>query len=266
MPHQDTTTSLKEPTAFCNKCNTHSGITLVSLSNLVTLSMSRNSSSKPIHPLWFWLALGAATVLFSLLLYSQTFRDTVESAVLWAKEMMSTNAVLGAVVFFLFAALSAMLAFTSSAALVPSANLVWGKLVTFLLLWGGWVTGAMISFGIGNVARPLLNRIGYKDSLKKYQQLLSKHMRFWLVLVFCLAVPSEIPGLLFGGIHYSFLKFLAAVAIAESIYALGLVIAGESLVAARPFPLLATVGVLIMIVAGAGWLLRKAKKRKSDGK
>jgi uncharacterized membrane protein YdjX (TVP38/TMEM64 family) len=228
--------------------------------------MSKNSSSRPIRPLWFWLALGAATLLFSLLLYSQTFRDTVESAILWAKEIMSAYPVFGAVVFFLFATLSAMLAFTSSAALVPSANLVWGKLITFLLLWGGWVTGAIISFGIGNLARPLLVRIGYKKTLDKYQQMISKHMRFWLVLLFCLAVPSEIPGLLFGGIHYPFLKFLAAVAIAESIYALGLVIAGESLMAARPFPLLVTVGVLIIIGAGAGWLLRKVKKRKSHGK
>ena len=228
--------------------------------------MSKHSSSKPIRPLWFWLALGAATLLFTLLLYSQTFRDTVESAVLWAEEMMSTNPVLGAVVFFLFATLSAMLAFTSSVALVPSANLVWGKLVTFLLLWGGWITGAMISFGIGNLARPLLNRIGYKDSLKKYQQLLSKHMRFWLVLLFCFALPSEIPGYLFGGIRYPFLKFLAAAAIAESVYALGIIIAGESLLAANPFPLLAIVGALIAVGAGTGWLLRVIKNRKAHAK
>jgi uncharacterized membrane protein YdjX (TVP38/TMEM64 family) len=210
--------------------------------------------------------LGATTLLFTLLLYSQTFRDTVEGVILWAKGIMNAYPVLGAVVFFLLATLSALLAFTSSVALVPSANLVWGKLVTLLLLWGGWVTGAIISFGIGNLARPLLVRVGYKDKLDKYQQIISKRMRFWLVLVFCLAVPSEIPGLLFGGIHYPFLKFLAAVAIAESIYALGLVIAGESLMAARPFPLLATVGVLIIIGAGAGLLLRAVKNRKSHGK
>jgi uncharacterized membrane protein YdjX (TVP38/TMEM64 family) len=227
--------------------------------------MSKHSSSKTNRPLWFWLTLGTATLLFSLLLYSRTFRDTVEGAILWAKEIMSTNPVLGAVVFFLFATLSAMLAFTSSAALVPSANLTWGKLVTFLLLWGGWITGAMISFGIGNLARPLLNRIGYKDTLKKYRQLLSKHMRFWLVLLFCFAVPSEIPGYLFGGIRYSFLKFLAAAAIAEAVYALGIIIAGESLLAANPFPLLAIVGVLIAIGAGTGWLLRRIKTRKARG-
>lgn len=228
--------------------------------------MSKDSSSRPIRPLWFWLVLGTATLLFALLLYSRNFRDTVEGAIIWAKEIMNAYPVLGAVVFFLFAALSALLAFTSSVALVPSANLVWGKLVTFLLLWGGWVTGAVIAFGIGKLARPLLSRMGYEKFFEKYQRLLSKRMRFWLVLLFCFALPSEIPGYLFGGIHYPLLKFIAAVAIAEAIYAVGLIVAGESLLAANPVPLLTTVGVLIVIGAGTGWLLRTVKDRKAHGK
>ena len=187
----------------------------------------------------------------------------MEAAIIWAKEIMSANPVLGAVVFFLFATVSAMLAFASSAALVPSANLVWGQAVTFLLLWGGWVTGAAIAFGIGNLARPLLNRLGYEKVLKKYQQLLSKRMRFWLVLLFCFAVPSEIPGYLFGGMHYPFWKFLAAAAIAEGVYAAGLIVAGESLLAANPLPFLVIVGVLIVIGAGTSWLLRVIKNRKA---
>jgi uncharacterized membrane protein YdjX (TVP38/TMEM64 family) len=214
----------------------------------------------------FWLGLGAAAVLFAVLLYSQTFRDAVEGAVTWTKEIMSANPVLGAVVFFLFATVSAMLAFASSAALVPSANLVWGQPVTFLLLWGGWVAGAAIAYGIGNLARPLLNRLGYEKVLKKYQQLLSKRMRFWLVLLFCFAVPSEIPGYLFGGMHYPFWKFLVAAAIAEGVYAVGLVVAGESLLAASPFRFLLIVAVLIVIAAGTGWLLRVIINRKASGK
>jgi membrane protein DedA with SNARE-associated domain len=85
------------------------------------------------------------------------------------------------------------------------------------------------------------------------------------VLLFCFAVPSEVPGYLFGGVHYPFLKFLAAIAIAEAIYALGLIVAGESLVAFKPLPLVATVGILIIIAAGAGLLLRALKRRKSGG-
>jgi uncharacterized membrane protein YdjX (TVP38/TMEM64 family) len=136
---------------------------------------------------------------------------------------------MGAAVFFLFAAISAMLAFTSSVVLVPPANLVWGKFITFLLLWGGWIAGAIAAFGIGNVARPLLVRLGYQETLDEYQQFVSKRMKFWTAFLFCIAVPSEVPGYLFGGLRYPFLKFLGAIAIAEAIYAFGIVIAGQNL-------------------------------------
>ena len=93
-----------------------------------------------------------------------------------------------------------------------------------------------------------------------------KRMKLWAVLLFCVAVPSEVPGYLFGGVHYPFLKFLFAIAIAESIYAFGLVVAGESLVAAKPLLLLVTVGIMIVIALSAGMLLRALKRRKSGGK
>jgi uncharacterized membrane protein YdjX (TVP38/TMEM64 family) len=202
-------------------------------------------------------------LLLTFLLYSATFRNFVDKATDWAKVIMNAHPIVGAAVFFFFAAISAMLAFTSSVVLVPPANLVWGKLITFLLLWAGWIAGAIAAFGIGNVARPLLVRLGYQETLDKYQQFVSKRMKFWSVLLFCFAVPSEVPGYLFGGLHYPFLKFLGAIAIVESIYAFGIVIAGESLAADKPFSLLATVAILIVIGIAARLLLRKLKKRKS---
>jgi uncharacterized membrane protein YdjX (TVP38/TMEM64 family) len=91
-------------------------------------------------------------------------------------------------------------------------------------------------------------------------------MRFWAVLLFCIAIPSEVPGYIFGGMRYPFLKFLLAIAIAESIYAFGLVVAGESLVNAKTLPLLVTVGVLVVMALGAGMLLRALRKRKARGR
>jgi uncharacterized membrane protein YdjX (TVP38/TMEM64 family) len=90
-------------------------------------------------------------------------------------------------------------------------------------------------------------------------------MKFWAVLLFCIAVPSEVPGYLFGGVHYPFLKFLAAIAIAEAIYAFGVIVAGESLAVAEPFPLIATIGILIAIAGIAGLTIRTLKRRKSGG-
>src|SRR5688572_14856255 len=53
------------------------------------------------------------------------------------------NAVLGASIFILFAALSAMMAFVSSAVIVPVGVYVWGKTITVLLLWTGWMLGGV---------------------------------------------------------------------------------------------------------------------------
>jgi len=210
---------------------------------------------------WFWLAVAILILLLTLPLYSETFKTFISEAIGWAKDVMNEHRVTGAIVFFLFSACSALLAFTSSAVLVPPANQVWGKFVTLALLWGGWIAGAVVAFGIGSLAYPLLTRLGYKETLENYRKYVSKRMNFWAVLLFCIAVPSEVPGYLFGGLHYPFFKFIAAMSIAEFIYAVGLVVVGENLLSANPWPLLATVAILLLMAIAAGLTLKKVKKR-----
>ena len=209
------------------------------------------------------LAVIATVITVVLLSHSESFRNLFESITLWAKDLMAANPLLGALVFFLFSMLSAMLAFASSVALVPPANLVFGKLITFLLLWGGWVAGAIVAYLIGSLARPLLIRLGYKEKLKKYEAYVSRRMKFWMVLLFCFAVPSEIPGYVMGGVHYSFWRFLIAMAFTEGIYALAAVFAGESLLADSPLPLIIIVAAVTLVGTGAGMLFRKFRKRRS---
>ena len=226
------------------------------------VSLAQKPEQKTERPIVFWILIAVAALVLAFLLYSATFKSLLDQATSWATNVMNARPIEGAIVFFLFSALSAMLAFTSSAVLVPPANLVWGKVVTFFLLWGGWIAGAIAAYGIGRLARPLLVRFGYQKTLEGYQQFVSKRMKFWAVVLFCIAVPSEIPGYVLGGLHYPFWRFLGAIAITESIYALGLIVAGDSLVTARPFRLLLTVGIMMVIAAGAGWLLRVLRKRR----
>lgn len=222
---------------------------------------AKSSTKKPGRPIWVWPVLILGALALAGLLYSPYFKDLVENATHWAEGIMDANPVMGAVIFFLFSALSALLAFASSAVLVPAANLAWGAPVTFLLLWGGWLVGAIAAYGIGRVAHPLLVRLGYGETLAKYEKFVSSRMRFWTVLVLCIAIPSEIPGYLLGGAHYPFLRFLAAMGIAEGLYALGVVIMGDSLMEAEPGVLLAAAGALIAAAAVATLVLRKTKKR-----
>ncbi|UIF89700.1 VTT domain-containing protein [Cupriavidus necator] len=217
------------------------------------------------HAIWFWLAVGTVAVLIGLVVLSPPFKGFADQAIDWARATMEQHPGAGALVFFLFSAVSAMLAFASSVVLVPPATEVWGKPLTVVLLWGGWLLGAAAAFGIGRLAYPLLARSGYADKLAKYQDYVSQRMKFWAVLLFCIAVPSEIPGYLFGSMHYPFRKFLAAMAIAEAGYAFGIVVAGESLAIDRPLPFFIAVGILAVVAVLAGLVLRAVRKHKSGG-
>lgn len=211
----------------------------------------------------FWSAVAVTLVVLALLLHSDFFKHWIDQATEWAEGIMKPHPVQGGVIFFLFSAGSAMLAFTSSVVLVPPANLVWGKAVTFLLLWGGWTAGAMAAFAIGKLAEPFLLRHGYRETLRKYQQFVSKRMKFWAVLVFCIAVPSEVPGYVFGSMKYPFWKFVAAIAIAEGLYGIGVIVAGDSLVDAKPGVLFMAIGAMIAVAVIAGFVLRHLKRRRA---
>ena len=131
---------------------------------------------------------------------------------------MSSQPVLGAFVFMFLSGFSAMFAFASNVALVPSAILAWGAPLTFLLLLAGWLIGALIAYGIGlHFARPSIAAFMTDKKRTHYERLITQKSGFWLILLFCLSVPSEIPGYLLGAVRYPFFRFILAMAIAESV-------------------------------------------------
>jgi uncharacterized membrane protein YdjX (TVP38/TMEM64 family) len=222
-----------------------------------------NASRRKWRYVWIGLAVVTVAALATFAFLSPTFKGWIESVTDWAADIMKAHPVAGSVVFFLLSAIGSMLAFASSLVLVPPANEVWGKPVTFLLLWGGWTAGAVAAYFIGYFARPLLYRLVSRQKLREYGDIVSKRMKLWAAILLCIAAPSELPGYLFGGLHYPFWKFIAAISVAEAVYALGVIIAGESLMEAKPATVAAAVGILIAVAVGAGMLLRKQRKRTS---
>ncbi len=165
----------------------------------------------------------------------------------------------GPMLFFLLAALSAMLAFFSSAVLVPVGVYAWGKLACLGLLWGGWLLGGLAAYAIGRyLGRPVVAALMSADVLERYQQRISARAPFRLVLLFQLALPSEIPGYLLGLARYNLFKFTVALAIAELPFALGTVYLGASFLERR-IPLLLAIGAL-----GIGfsvWAARRLRRQ-----
>jgi len=66
-----------------------------------------------------------------------------------------------------------------------------------------------------------------EDKIAGWQDQVSQRSRFSHILIFQALVPSEIPGYVLGILRYRFMFYLAALAITELPYVVGVVFLGE---------------------------------------
>ena len=181
------------------------------------------------------------------LLTIEPLHDALLQLLAASEPIIAAHPVVGMLLFVLLSALSAMVAFFSSALLVPVAVYSWGQPATMLLLWVGWLLGGLCAYAIGfGLGRPLLKTMGATRLLDFYRDRLPGQVPFALVLLLQLALPSEIPGYLFGLLRVRVRTYLAALALAELPFVVGTVLVGDSVVEQRG-------GMLLLLGAvGAG--------------
>jgi uncharacterized membrane protein YdjX (TVP38/TMEM64 family) len=173
-------------------------------------------------------------------------------------ELIGERPVLGAAVFVVLSALSAMLAFFSTAVLVPVALSTWGKALTLLLLWLGWTLGGVTAYTIGRfLGRPVVTVFLAEATVSRFEERISKRTPFSLVLLFQLALPSEIPGYVLGLVRYRFWWYLASLMLAELPYAVGTLYLGASFLDRQPLMLVALGVAGATLMAAAIFALRK---------
>jgi uncharacterized membrane protein YdjX (TVP38/TMEM64 family) len=180
----------------------------------------------------------------ALLLSFDAVNDSLQRALSAAQPSIAGHPRLGAVAFVLFAALSAILAFFSSALLLPVAVYTWGTTVTLVLLWLGWLLGGICTYALGRMLRR--PREGMHRAFSKIDFYLHRtpgDVTFALVLLLCLALPSEIPGYLCGYLGVRIRTYVPALAMAELPYAIGAVMLGQG-VAHRQIGWLLAVGFI----------------------
>lgn len=133
--------------------------------------------------------------------------------------------------FVLLSILSAMLAFFSTAIVVPVAVYAWGNITTFALLWISWLIGGAFSYSIGRtIGRGVARWLVDAKRFDYYASRISHDASFATVLLFQLALPSEVPGYVLGAVRYRFWKYLLVLALSELPFALGAVYLGDSFV------------------------------------
>lgn len=199
----------------------------------------------------------AAALLLSVDSVYAAFQGLLEAA----EPVIAAHPVLGAVLFVALAAVSAVLAFFSSALLVPAALYTWGPWLTGALLWLGWWLGGLFAYTVGTMLRGSGERpAGVPARIAEHLPKAGQPMHFTLVLLWQLVLPSEIPGYVCGWLGVPRRVYLAAVAVAELPYAVGAVLLGESVVERRTGWLLA-LGLLSALLAYA--LVRALHARQS---
>ena len=201
------------------------------------------------------LAFAMLVGLALLLMLAQPVHAWLLSLFDAAESLIRQRATWGMVTFVLLAALSAMVAFLSSAVLVPVAIYVWGPTVCFVLLWAGWFMGGLAGYGIGRfLGRPAVEILVRTETLARYEGWTHSGRSLVPMLMLQLAIPSDLASYLFGLVRCRFIVFVVALAIAEVPYALGAVYLGTSFLERRIVPLLAIgiAGVLLSL-----WAIRR---------
>jgi len=208
------------------------------------------------------LLLALAVALLVLIARADVLHDALRGLTELATPIMRAHSTLGAIVFVLLSALSAMLAFFSGAVLVPVAVQVWGLGGTIALLWSGWIAGGALAYVLARVAgRPLVQRLVPADAFARYEARISRHAPLGLVVLFQLSVPSEVPGYVLGLARYPWPRYLLALALGELPWAVLTVLLGTTLMARETKVLLAT-GAVAVVLAGLALLALQRRLRR----
>ena len=181
-----------------------------------------------------------------------------------AEHLIEGRAALGMVLFVVLAALSAMLAFVSSALLVPVAVYAWGPGLCFVLLWTGWFLGGLLAYSAGRyLGRPVVETLVSRGTVARYEAWVEPGASFVPVFLLQLALPSDVAGYVFGLVRCRFPVFVAALGLAEVPYALAAVYLGVTFLNRQLVPLIAlgALGALLGIVA-----LRRLRARGSTAR
>lgn len=202
------------------------------------------------------VALGVAAVAVASAPLHGTLTELVDAS----EAFIARAPVAGAAVFVVLTALSAMIAFFSTGLVAPVAIATWGPFATFVLLWVGWLLGGAVSYAIGRyMGRSVAGALVGGATLDHWEREVRDRSHVTHLLLFQVAMPSEILGYVLGLLRYSFLTYIAVLSATEIPYALAIVYLGESFLAGDTARFLLAGGAAIGVSAALYLWLRRAQ-------
>ncbi len=204
------------------------------------------------------LILGAIIIAAAVIVSSDSLYEKIEYIIRYAESIIYQYPVYGVLLFVALAIVSAMLAFYSSAILVPIGVYAWGATECFILLWIGWILGGILSFYIGyNYGRSVAVKLIGNSRFTNFENFFGQNAKFAHILLLQTALPSEIPGYLLGALRYHFPSYLMALAIAELPYAIGTVFLGANFLQRNSVTII-LIGIFVIIAST--WIYLTFKK------
>lgn len=208
----------------------------------------------PHHPLHhrrvvFVLVILAAVVAITT---SDAVHDAFVDVLAIAERLMRAYPRAGMAIFIALSALSAMLSFFSSSALVPVGVFVWGPATTMVLLWTGGVMGGIAGYWMARtLGRGIVKRLVHEAPFRRYETFFRTKAHWRTVLLFRIALQSELPSYVLGVLRYPFARYLPMIVLGELPFVLLAVYLGESLLERDIWYFLAAllVGVGLTVVA-----------------
>lgn len=186
----------------------------------------------PHHPLHHRRV--ALLVAFVAIVIAVTTSDALHQAFVdvlaIAERLMRAYPRAGMLAFVGLASLSAMLSFFSSSALVPVGVYVWGAQQTMLMLWVGGVLGGTAGYWMARtLGRRIVKRLVPEAPFRRYETFFRTRAQWRTVLLFRLALQSELPSYVLGVLRYPFRRYLPMMLLGEIPFVFFAVYLGETL-------------------------------------
>ena len=189
---------------------------------------------------------------------SDILHDAVVDVLAAAESVMRAYPRGGMLLFLILAAFSAMLSFFSSAALVPIGVYVWGPTTTMLLLWSGGTMGGLSGYWFARtLGRRAVKRMVPGAPFRRYENFFAGDARWQTILLFRIALQSELPSYVLGLVRYPLSRYLPITVLAEALFALLEIYLGEAFLARSG----ATFAVVLLIfVALTVWAWKRLQR------